>query len=93
MPVEIVTRDVTAVCPVTEPVFDRSFATEPPACIATATAFRWADGRWIEALADSTGQIKTQTECLSLVADWIYDERNARNHFDQLNTEAAGPGL
>lgn len=77
-PIEIVTRDVTAVCPVTEPIFDRSFAAEPPPCVATAEAFRWAEGKWIEALADGTGQIKTQSECLRAVSEWIADERAAR---------------
>jgi len=79
-PSEIITRDVTAVCPVTEPIFDRSFAAEPPACVAAAEAFRWAEeGKWIEALADGTGQIKTQSECLRAVSEWIADERAARS--------------
>ena len=90
---QIVTRDVTAVCPISEPVFDRSFASEPPECVGSATTFRWADGKWIEALADSTGQIRTQSECMGLVADWIDDERAARNAFKITDNYSEGPEL
>lgn len=69
---------MTAECPPPAVIIDRSFSAEPPACIATAEAFRWAEGRWIEALADGTQEIKTQSECLRAVSEWIEDERAAR---------------
>ena len=80
-PTNIVTRDVTAVCPVSEPIFDRSFASPPPACVNGLTIFRFDEsGKWIEAIADGTGQIKTQEECLRQVSEWIDAEGVARGH-------------
>jgi hypothetical protein len=77
-PSEVITRDVTANCPPPVVIIDREFATAPPACVAGLVSFRWADNKWIEALADATGEIKTQSECLRAVSEWIDDERAAR---------------
>lgn len=59
---------------------DRSFAAEPPACVAALTPFRYAGtSKWIEALADGTGEIAQQSACLQAVQDWLAAERTARS--------------
>lgn len=79
-PKEVVVRDVTAACPPPVVQIDRSFAAEPPACVAALTAFRFdRDSKWIEALADGTGEIAEQSACLQAVQDWLASERTARN--------------
>lgn len=58
---------------------DRSFAVEPPACIRTLKPFRFADqSKWIQALADGTGEIAKQDACLAEIQGWIEAERAAR---------------
>jgi hypothetical protein len=75
----VVVRDVTATCPPPVVQIDRSFAAEPPACLATLTPFRYGEAsKWIEALADGTGEIAEQSACLQAVQDWIEAERTAR---------------
>ena len=78
-PRTVVTRDVTATCPPPVVQIDRSFAVEPPACIRTLTPFRYTDqSKWIQALADGTGEIATQSACLAEIQGWIEAERAAR---------------
>lgn len=75
----VTVRNVTAVCPPPTVMIDRSFAAHPPRCVETIPPFRFdPEGKWIEALADSAGEIKTQSECLGLVASWLAEERTAR---------------
>lgn len=79
-PKEVVVRDVTATCPPPVVLIDRSFAAEPPACLGALTPFRYdPEGKWIEALADGTGEIAEQSACLQAVKDWLETERTARS--------------
>jgi len=58
---------------------DRSFAAEPPACLTALTPFTYStQSKWIEALADGTGEIAEQSACLQAVKDWLASERTAR---------------
>ncbi len=78
-PKQVVVRDVTAACPPPVVQIDRSFAAEPPACVAALTPFLYStDSKWIEALADGTGEIAEQSACLQAVKDWLAAERTAR---------------
>lgn len=64
---------------------DRSFAVEPPACLSALTPFRYSDqSKWIQALADGTGEIAVQSACLSEVQGWIEAERAARITYTEL---------
>ena len=79
-PKTVVTRDVTAICPAPIVRIDRGFAVEPPRCVETLTPFRYGDAsKWIQALADGTGEIATQSACLSEMHDWLASERVARS--------------
>lgn len=81
----MITRDVTAVCPSAGVQIDRSFAVEPPACVRSLKPFRYTDkSKWIEALADGTGEIATQSACLAEVQGWIEAERAARMTYTEL---------
>jgi hypothetical protein len=83
----VTVRDVTAICPAPVVRIDRSFAVEPPRCVSelTGVAFKFdPDSKWIAALADGTGEIKAQGECLGVVADWIEAERAARMTMTEL---------
>lgn len=78
-PKTVVVRDVTAACPPPVVQIDRSFAAEPPACLAGLTPFLYStESKWIEALADGTGEIAEQSACLKAVQDWLEAERTAR---------------
>lgn len=84
-PRQVVVRDVTATCPPPVVQIDRSFAAEPPVCIRTLTPFRYADSsKWIQALADGTGEIAEQSACLEAVQGWIEAERAARMTLGEL---------
>ncbi|HAH11222.1 MAG TPA: hypothetical protein DCL54_03875 [Alphaproteobacteria bacterium] len=78
-------RDVTATCPPPVVQIDRSFAVEPPACVGTLKPFRYSDkSKWIQALADGTGEIATQSACLEEIQGWIEAERAARITYTEL---------
>ena len=84
-PRTVVTRDVTATCPPGEVIIDRSFAVEPPDCLRTLKPFRYTDkSKWIEALADGTGEIATQSACLAEIQGWVEAERGARITYTEL---------
>jgi CRISPR/Cas system-associated protein Cas5 (RAMP superfamily) len=64
---------------------DRGFAAQPPRCVAVLEGFRFSpDSTWIGALADGTGALKTFSECIGQMHDWIEDERAARGYSDEI---------
>lgn len=79
--VEITTRDVTAVCPAApEPVIDRSFAAEPPACGLEFRNFRFSAEDIIAGVGvQAADTIARGINCLAEIDDWIDTEREARD--------------
>ena len=82
---QVTVRDVTAVCPEPEPVIDRSFASDPPACVAKLALFSYAtDAQWIELAESGTRELTRRGSCLREVSDWIESERLARSNVEGL---------
>jgi hypothetical protein len=81
-PRELTFRNVTAACPEPDPIIDRNFSAEPPACLAKIREQRFrydTDAGWLAALAASTGAVIEIANCARLAAEWVDDERETRN--------------
>lgn len=58
---------------------DRSFATQPPACIGGGSAFKFAEGtEWARAAVESTKEIADLKTCLQEVQAWLDIETASR---------------
>lgn len=72
-------------CPEPDPVIDRSFASQPPACVwaSFSLTFKGTDAYGI-ALADSAETSVDEQECRRKTQDWIESERLARDNVEGL---------
>ena len=57
---------------------DRSFASQPPACIATIRTEALKGGSWAGIGIDLSEEVRVRDICLEEVATWLKAERDAR---------------
>lgn len=74
-------REVTATCPPTEIRIDRSFAKEPPACVAALNSFAFTKGgAWAGLAIEGAEGVAQHQACLIEIDGWINSERDARTN-------------
>ncbi len=66
---------------------DRSFASEPPACVGEFGEFQFEPGPWVQLTIDAAKDIKARAECLILTEAWIEGERRSRAEAEELIDE------
>ncbi len=69
---------MTGQCPPSKTTIDRSFATDPPACLATFGAAKSAGESYGAVILNLGNEVKVRDDCIDLVNDWIASERKAR---------------
>lgn len=57
---------------------DRSFAAQPPSCLATIRTEELKGGSWAGIGIDLSEEVKLRDICLDQVAQWLAAERDAR---------------
>lgn len=57
---------------------DRSFASQPPACLKTIATQRLTGGSWAGIGIDLAQEVRLRDICLNEVATWLQAERDAR---------------